>query len=179
MVSRERSTLEGHAVCILQRVKNCALIVSKMPAIDARGLMPLGDLVGMGVTVELLVHSLTSRPRIKGQKFVQFDSVRMTRTSVTITWQSSLHGILEGSAFSEGFGKTMLTACPMQQKWFRMFLQGVELHTGIATQANRALDIKVVVRVLELVKSDIEDLPINIARELFKFGAAIAVTQCA
>ena len=82
IVSREKSTLEGHAARILQRVRNCVLI-GKSPSIEPRDPMPIADSVGMGVAVELLLHSVTFKPRIKGQKFVQFDSVRTTRTSST------------------------------------------------------------------------------------------------
>ena len=49
---------------------------------------------------------------------------------------------------------------------------------GYTTEANRALRIQTVVRVLELVKEEAEESPPGLAGELYKFKAAVVVAQC-
>ena len=78
MGGRSVATIEAHANAIKQNVQNCMLI-RKTPTLPARGPMPVGDRVGMGVAVDMLIHSMTAKPRLRGQKFVQFDTVRKVR----------------------------------------------------------------------------------------------------
>ena len=68
MAGRAKSTISGHVAATLQTVNNCTLI-QKTPTIEARGPMPLTDLVGMEVAVEMIVYSLTAVPQIKSQRF--------------------------------------------------------------------------------------------------------------
>ncbi len=75
MGGRAVATIEAHAAAINKAVLNCQLL-RKMPSIPPRGPMPLADMVGMSLAVELLFHSLTAVPRIKGQSHIQFDSIR-------------------------------------------------------------------------------------------------------
>ncbi len=49
---------------------------------------------------------------------------------------------------------------------------------GYTTMANKALRIQTVVRLLELVKEEAEDLPVGSRDGLYKFGAAVVVAQC-
>jgi hypothetical protein len=140
--------------------------------------MPLKDLVGMGVAVDMLVYSLTGKPRISGQRYIQYATARKVRSTYTCGWESSPRGLEEGSSFSQGFNKATLTTCPTQQKWFSLFSLGMEARMGYTSEANKALRIQAVVRVLELVKEEIQDAPPGLARDLYKFGAAVAVAQC-
>ena len=50
-------------------------------------------------------------------------------------------------------------------------LRGAEDHKGFDSEANRAVPIEVIVRVLELVKEEAQMLPSSSANELYKFGA--------
>ena len=92
-----------HARDVVRVVKNCSLI-GKMPNIPPRGPLPLSDPYGMGVAVDIILALLTSRSRIKGQKFVQFGTVRKIRGSFGAAWESSLQGIEEGASFDKGLG---------------------------------------------------------------------------
>ena len=177
MAGRSKSSIAGHIGAILRSVRNCQLI-RKTPAIEARGPMPLCDNLGMGVAVEMIVYSLTATPKIKGQRFIQYGTVRKARSTYTCGWESSPRGLAEGSSFSQGFNKATLTSCPTQQKWFSLFSLGMEARMGYTSEANRALCIQSVVRMLELVKEEAELSPMGSARELYKFGAAVVVAQC-
>ena len=65
MGGRAVATIEAHAAAIKKNILNCQLL-RKTPSIPPRGPMPIADTIGMGLAVELLFHSLTAVPRIKG-----------------------------------------------------------------------------------------------------------------
>lgn len=177
MAGRAKSTVAGHVTALCRSIHNCQLI-RKTPSIEPRGPMPLCDLVGMGVAVDMLVYSLTAKPRITGQPFIQYATVRKVRATYTCGWESSPRGIEEGSSFSQGFGKATLTSCPTQQKWFSFFSLGMEARMGYSTRSNKAFLIRTVVRLLELVKEEAEEASPTVSNDLYKFGAAVVVAQC-
>ncbi len=71
MSGRAVSTSKTHADEIKRVVRNCALI-GKTPNIPPRGPMPLADVVGMGVAVDMITRSLTSESRLFVIVLVQF-----------------------------------------------------------------------------------------------------------
>jgi hypothetical protein len=135
--------------------------------------MEAGNLVGVSTAVDMLMGVLVSKPRIKGEQHIQFDWMGKVQGTVTSAWESSPRGILEGSTLSTGFGKTTLTQCPTQQKWFGMFLQGSEIQVGYATQANCPLSMNTIVKLLKMVREEAKPEEVSwISCELFKFGTA-------
>ena len=179
MSGRAASTSKSHADEIKRSVRNCALI-GKTPNIPPRGPMPLSDTVGMGVAVDMIARSLTSSSRIKGQAYVQFGTVRKARATFSTGWESSPQGILEGASFGSSAGRGFtLTLCPTQQKWFNTFTIGIETRMGYATKANKALHIDIILRILELVHEEASTADQVVAKEYWKFGAAIVVGICA
>ena len=82
------STIKAKASSIKRTVGECKLL-RKTPLIPSRGPMPMEDNVGMGMAVEMLFHSLVAKPRLKDQKFIQFDSMRKLRSVFTSAWESS------------------------------------------------------------------------------------------
>ena len=99
MGGRAKTTIEGHAAALKRFVRN-ARRIRRTPCIPTRGPMPLADRVGMGIATDLLLHSLTARPRMKGERFIQFDSMRRPRSTFSLAWESSPAGIEEGSTFT-------------------------------------------------------------------------------
>ncbi len=174
MCSRAPSTIMAHAAAVNRSVKLCAMI-GKTPALLTRGPMPTSDEVGMGVAVEMLALSVTARPRLKGQEFIQFDTMRKPRATQSLLWMSSPVGISEGSSFAGGFAKSKATKCPTQSDWFNYFLQGAEARMGYASQSNRPLHHRTIVRLLELIKEQIPSQALEVGRELVKVGAAVVV----
>ena len=143
MCGRSLMTIVAHANAIGRLVENCRLI-RKTPSIPQRGSTTLGDDVGMGVAVDMLLHSITAKSRLKGEKFVQFDSVRKVRGSFTLAWESSPTGLAERNMFAVGAGRVVLTTCPTQQKWFGLFLPGMENRMGYVSQRNQPLSVGVI-----------------------------------
>ena len=98
---RAVTTTQAHAAAVKRIVCNCAAI-RKSPTIPARGPMPLGDAVGMGIAVDMLQNLLLATLRIPREEHVQFESVRRLRSTFTKAWISSPQGVAEGAAFSSG-----------------------------------------------------------------------------
>ena len=178
MGGRAVATIHGHAAALKRSVGNCQLI-RKTPTIPPRGPMPLTDPVGMGLAVELLFHSLTAKPRIKGESHIQFDSMRRPRATFTSAWESSPIGVQEGSTFTLNTARVTVTSCPSQQGWFDGMMRGAESRMGYTTQRQKPLGTSVIVKLLELIKEDAEEQERDVASELFKVGAAIATAVCA
>jgi hypothetical protein len=178
MLGRAVATIKAHAAAVKRLVRLCKLI-RKTPAIPPRDPMAAGDTVVMSIVVDMLLGGLTGKPRIKGQQHIQFDSMHKVRGTFTSAWESLPREIQEGSSISTGMGKTTLTQCLTQQKWFGLFLQGTEIQMGYATQANKPLSTPTIVRLLELVKREAKDKKVEwISNKLYKFGAAAAIAMC-
>ena len=171
--SRAPTTIRAHARAVLKAVQLCSGF-GRTPSVSARGPMPLRDSVGMGLATEMLFHSITATPKLKGQEFIQYDSMRKLRGTVTQLWRSSPRGIGEGSAFAVGFLKTKATMCPTQSDWFGNFSSGAEARMGYTSQSNRPLHIRTVVKVLEYIEQEVSAQPAAVAYELIKLGAAVA-----
>jgi hypothetical protein len=134
------------------------------------------DDLGMGKATEILYNSLTAKPRIQGQTHIQFDSVRRARATYTLLWESLPTGIREGSTFSTGSMKVTVTSCQTQQKWFDMFLRGMETCMGYMSQRNQPLCEGVMQKLLTAVKEEIQEVKGEwLRKEYIKFGAAAAL----
>jgi hypothetical protein len=68
-------TIETHTASIKRFIHNCQLL-RKTPTIPPQGPMAMVDMVGMGLAVKLLFHSLNAVPCIKGESQIQFYSMR-------------------------------------------------------------------------------------------------------
>jgi len=175
---RARYTIEAHGAAVRRCVQNCKMI-QKTPTVPHWGPMPMRDNVGMGLAVELLQHLVTARPRLRGENFIQFDSMRRPRGTYLSAWESSPLGISEGSTFSSGAAKVTVSSCPTQQRWFGMFMRGAETRMGFVAHRNSPFGPGVIVKLLEMVKEEIEFGEREVAREYTKFGAAVATSLCA
>ena len=69
-------------------------MLRKTPLDPSRGPMPMEDNVGMGLAVEMLFHSLVEKPRLKDQKFIQFDSMRKLWSVFTSAWSRLLEELV-------------------------------------------------------------------------------------
>jgi len=130
------------------------------------------------VAVEMLFVSITAKSRIKGQSHIQYDTMRKSRGTFSKGYASSPQGIAEGASFGNGMAKSTLTKCPTQSEWFSTFSRGAETRMGFFSAANKPLNIKVILRVLEMIKLEASQHPQEIAFELLKVGAAIVVGLC-
>ncbi len=122
--------------------------------------MSSADNLGMCMAVDL-----------KGEFFIQFDSMQRPRATFTAAWESSPSGIKEGATFATGTMRVTVTTCPTQQKWFGSFLRGAESIMGYMSQQNQPLGVGVVAKMLEMVLEEVADQEKHIAKEFMKSGA--------
>ncbi len=78
MGGRAVSMIKGHAAAVKQTVQNLRLI-RKTPTILHRGPMPLADNLGMSMAVDMLYKSLSAKSQLKGESFIQFNSMQFPR----------------------------------------------------------------------------------------------------
>jgi hypothetical protein len=178
MGGRAVATIEGHVAVVKQTIQNLRLI-RKTPTIPHRGPMPLADNLGMGMAVDMLYSSLLAKPWLKGESFIQFDSVQRPRATFTAAWESLPSGIEEGATFPTGTMRVTVPTCPTQQKWFGLFLRGAESRMGYRSQQNWPLKVGVMAKMLEMVLEEVADQEEHIAKEFMKFGTAAALAVCA
>ncbi len=174
MGGRAVATIKAHATAILRTIRNRQQF-RKTPSIPPRGPMP----ISVGLAIELLFHSLTAVPRIKGESHIQFNLMRRPRATFTSAWESSPMGTKEGSSFSSSMTKITITSCPPQQKWFGLMMQGKESRMGYTSNRQQPLGTGIVSKLLTLIQEEAEEQDRAIAREYVKVGAAIATAVCA
>ena len=92
MWGRAVSTIQAHTSAVKRTVQNCRLM-GKMPTIPNRGPMPCADNLGMGMAVDMLFNSITARPKLKGEKHIQFDSMQCSWSTFSVAWELSPAGI--------------------------------------------------------------------------------------
>ena len=177
---RAKSTIKAKVSSIKRSVQYCKLI-RKTLFIPHRGPMPMADNVGMSLAVELLMHSMIARPRLKGERFIQFDLMRRPRATFTAAWKSSPVGISEGSTFTMGTARVTATACPTQQRWFGLFMRGAESRMGWSAHRNLPFGAGVLQKLLllELAEEEVNIQEAELAREYTKIGAAVVLALCA
>eukprot|EP00956_Cyclotella_meneghiniana_P014412 scaffold21564_cov22-Cyclotella_meneghiniana.AAC.2 len=100
------STIEGHVRFIRKAVEN-AETINRTPFFKERGPFPLGDPIGMGLAVDLLLKSIFSKGQNK--PWIQFHSMRTGRSTFTVTWGSSPAGIMDGACFSSARSRIQFT----------------------------------------------------------------------
>jgi hypothetical protein len=172
MAGRTKSTVEA----LLRRgnevIRN-GKTIGRTPCLEQRGPFPIGDLVGMGWAVDLLLKSLLSQGRV--DEWIQFDTMRDLRGTFTKLWSSSPRGITEGAFFSGNASKIRFTSCPSQSEWFGDFLLGSEDRMGYDTKKQLYLPILVILEQLRLIKEDASDSMNSQSGTLYKLGALICI----
>lgn len=172
---RAKSTILSHANEVMRTVKDCKRL-GKTPSYATRGPMPLEDKSGMGLGVEMMYRSLVARGKVSKEGYVQYDTLRRKRATVSTVYASSPGGIGEMSSFSKGTNKVSLTSCPSQSEAFALFSTGAERRMGYETQADKPLHISVVALLLKNIREAAEAEPsLLLANQLWKAGAAVAV----
>ncbi|KAL3780370.1 hypothetical protein ACHAWO_009694 [Cyclotella atomus] len=158
-----KSTIASHVRGVRRSVQ-ISLTLNKPTSVELtpRGPMMVGDPVGMSLTIEVLMYSVNSEGRVK--EYIQFDTMHKLRCTLSRCWDSSPPGVAEGAAFSKGTGKVRLTSRPSQSQWFADFLLGAQDRMGYDTKKQLPLSILAIVKILELIKSDMEERDLEEAR---------------
>eukprot|EP00956_Cyclotella_meneghiniana_P031348 scaffold82082_cov70-Cyclotella_meneghiniana.AAC.2 len=177
MNARAQGTIDQHLAFIKKAVEN-AEAINCTPFFKERGPFPLGDPVGMGLAVDLLLKSIFAEGRI-GQ-FIQYDTMRKGRSTFTVTWSSSPAGIMDGACFNSTRSRIQFTHCLSESTWFKDFLLGAQDRMGYDTMNQKDLPILAVVAMIKQVEEDAtasED--INEVNRLIKTAALITIFTAA
>ena len=176
--SRAHGTIISHVGGVKNSIK-LSNRLNKPPSISQtpRGPLPLGDPVGMSLAIEMVLHSVTAKGRIK--EHIQYDTMRGLRSTFTKCYDSSIKGIMEGNSFAKGTGQIRPTSCGTQSVFLADFLIGSQDRMGYDTNNQMGLPIKLVVLMLTLVKQDAAEKDEEAAGLLHKFGALIALLTAA
>ena len=175
--ARASSTIEGHVRFIKKAVEN-AESINRTPFFKERGPFPLGDPIGMGLAVDLLLKSIFSKGQIK--PWIQFHSMRTGRSTYTVTWGSSPAGIMDGACFNSARSRIQFTYCPSESIWFKDFLLGAEDRMGYDTKNQRDLPILAIVAMIGRIEADIESSDDHSqVNRLIKAAALITVLTAA
>ena len=177
MNARARGTIEQHVSFIKNAVENAASI-NRTPFFKERGPFPLGDPVGMGLAVDLLLKSIFSKGQIKD--YIQFDTMRKGRSTYTVTWGSSPAGIMDGACFNSTRSRIQFTYCPSESGWFKDFLLGAQDRMGYDTRKQLDLSILAIVAMIEQIESDIDTSEdVTQVNRLIKTAALVTILTAA
>ena len=83
----------GSCKCHRARLVENFGLIKKTPSIPHQEETRLGDDVGMGVAVHMFCTPLTAKSWLKGERFVQFNSVRKVCRTFTLALGIVSHGI--------------------------------------------------------------------------------------
>ena len=92
MAGKSPLTIRGHLVETIAVLRNAERI-NKTPSYHPRGPFPLGNLVGMGLAIDMLTKSLVAKGRLVD--YVQFSTIRKLRATYTKNWELSPASVLE------------------------------------------------------------------------------------
>lgn len=177
ITGKSHLTIKSHRGEMLANVRRCERI-NKTPSYEPRGPMPMGDTIGMGVAVDMLLKSLHARGRI--ESWVQYDSVRTLRSAATKNYDSSPLGVGEGASFARGMARVRPTSCPTQSEWMLDFLRGMENRMGYDSTADHAVSMEAIDLALEYIKEDAEETDdVEEEKLLYKVGAFICLLTAA
>jgi hypothetical protein len=114
------------------------------------GPFPLGDYVGMGIACAILDRSL--RPG-RNDVFVQYDTVRKTRSVMTNAAQASTGGLGDVIGSYEK-SRVWISSVPTHSFWFSRFMTGFHKRVGDLKKQDKAMTIDVILEVGKLLQSE-------------------------
>ena len=144
--SRESSTVINNYRVTIKR-RNVSLELGLEPQCEPRGPWPISDTMGFQTAVEMVRQS---REQGKNDKlYQQFDSIRKFRTAGTNEFESSIRAAADVVFIGDGGRVFRTTSAPTQTKLFARFMRGCEKRMGRLVRQNKALDIRILLKMLK------------------------------
>ena len=145
MWSRECSTVVNNYRVTMKR-KNAALELGLKPQFEPRGPWPISDGQGFQTALEMVRQS--REPGKNDKLYQQLDTIRKFRTVGTNEYESSPRATNDVMFIGDGGRVFRTTTAPTQSKLFARFMRGCEKRMGRLVIQNKALDIKILQRLL-------------------------------
>eukprot|EP00978_Attheya_sp_CCMP212_P008069 scaffold18782_cov24-Attheya_sp.AAC.1 len=148
MWSLEPSTVANNAREIKRGVRESQL-VGLRPPYPPLGPWEVGDTVGFGVAIQMLIRSLDNGKRTAN---VQFDTVRKLVSGYSNYYHASAKGTPELSPLSKDKKKSFLTKCETYCPWNEKFRKGCVKRMGQESRQDRAPPMGAIIKLMELLE---------------------------
>ena len=145
MWSRETSTVYNSYLATKKK-KKIALELGLEPQFEPRGPWPVGDTVGFQTAVEMVRQSRSKGKNAKA--YQQFDSIRKFRSASSNEFESGIESVGDLTFVGDGGRVFRTSSAPTQSRLFARFMRGCEKRMGRLVLQNKALDIKILQRIL-------------------------------
>ncbi len=163
--SRERSTVSS-ALGNVRKGRRMSEALNLDPVILPLGPWPLEDTQGFQIALEMVRAS--QEPGKNDGSYQQFDTIRKLRSSYSSVYESSPRGAHIGLTFKGHYGKMVhFTDSVLNCLLFRLFMTGLEKRMGRLVCQDLALDVRVLMVMLNNIELELRDPSTTWARKRF------------
>ena len=162
--SRETSTVYNNYLVAVKK-KNLSVELGLPVQFEPRGPWPVGDNLGFQTAVEMVRQS-----RLAGRNdktYQQFDSIRKFRSASTNEYESGVAAANELMMVGDGGRIFRLSSGPTQSRLFVKFMRGCEKRMGRLVKQNKALDVRILHKMLHAYELELLSVKTSPARKRF------------
>ena len=162
--SRETSTVYGNYLVTVKK-KTLSAEMNLPIQFEPRGPWPVADRQGFQTAVEMVKQS-----RLQGKNdktYQQFDSIRKFRSASTNEFESGLEAADELMLVGDGGRSFRVSAVPTQSRLFVKFMRGCEKRMGRLVKQNKALDVRILLKMLHAYELELISKKTSVARKRF------------
>ncbi len=174
--SRERSTV-SNALGNVRKGRRMSEALNLEPVNLKLGPWPMDDTQGFQIALEIVRAS--QEPGKNDSKYQQFDTIRKIRSSYSSVYESSPRYAHIGLTFKGQYGKMVhFTDSVLNCLSFRLFMTGLEKRMGRLVCQDLALDVRVLMVIIENMETELRLPTTTWARKRFLImvtGAFVAL----
>jgi hypothetical protein len=151
--------------------------VGMSPKFPALGPFPVGDLLGFGVAIAMLLKSM--EPGRHSKDYQQFETIRKLRAGYSNMFMASQDGVFSLRTMGGDKVKHHLTTSPTQSKWFEHFTLGCVRRMGQDVRQDWAITLPTMHALLNLLDKEWLEAPDFTTKELVcSIGAFALIAFC-
>ena len=162
--SRETSTVYNNYLVSVKK-KNVSRDLGLPVQFEPRGPWPVDDEQGFQTAVEMVRQSRLAGKNDKA--YQQFDSIRKFRSANTNEFVSGVAAASELMLVGDGGRVFRLTSLPTQSRLFAKFMRGCEKRMGRLVKQNKALDVRILHKMLHFYELELLSEKTSVARKRF------------
>jgi hypothetical protein len=151
--------------------------VGVAPNFPALGPFPVGDSLGFGVAIAMLLKSL--EPGRYSKEYQQFETIRKLRAGYSNIYMASVEGVTSLRTVGGDRVKHHLTASPTQSLWFERFAQGCVRRMGQDVRQDWAIPLAAMHALVTLLDKEWSEANDFARKELISsLGAFALIAFC-
>ena len=162
--SRETSTVYNNYLVTVKK-KNLSEDLGLPAQCELRGPWPVDDGQGFQTAVEMVRQSRLAGKNDKS--YQQFDSIRKFRSASTNEFESGIEASRELMLVGDGGRAFRLTSVPTQSRLFAKFMRGCEKRMGRLVKQNKALDVRILNKMLHFYELELLSEKTSVSRKRF------------